>query len=72
MGPIGVSELGDVAHRGEADGAAAAANSGGAPAALRQRSWRGGKGAKGGARGVLVREDERGEEKGQRRQAARF
>jgi hypothetical protein len=32
MGPIGVSELGGVAHRGEADGAAAAANSGGAPA----------------------------------------
>jgi hypothetical protein len=42
------------------------------PVALRQRLWIGGKGAKGGARGVLVREDERGEEKGQRRQAARF
>jgi hypothetical protein len=64
MGPISMSELGDAAHRGGADGAAAAA----VFRWLRQRSGesRGHevRGAKGGARWVLAREDERGKEKG--------
>jgi hypothetical protein len=72
MSPIGEIELGGMAHRGGADGAVATADSGGsngAPVALQQRMWTGGKG---GAHGMVAREDKRGEEKGWRRQAAPF
>jgi hypothetical protein len=72
MSPIGEIELGGMAHRGGADGAVAIADSGGsdgAPVALQQWMWTGGKG---GAHGMVAREDKRGEEKGWRRQAAPF
>jgi hypothetical protein len=59
MGPISVSELGGVAHRG---GAVAAADFGGS-GNDRGHEVRGA-GAKGVAHGMLAREDERGEEKG--------
>jgi hypothetical protein len=72
MGPIGVSELAGAVHQGGVDGAVAAADSsafGGAPTALWQWLWTR---VMGGAHGVLVREDERGEEKGWRHRAVPF